>query len=87
MRGKRANEWGLYDMHGNVWEWCQDWFHDSYVGAPANGTAWEVPRGTLPVLRGGCIAVSASNCRSANRSYADPNFRSFAHGFRVVKVG
>lgn len=86
-RGKRANEWGLYDMHGNVWEWCQDWFHDSYAGAPGDGTAWEVPRGTLPVLRGGCIAVSASNCRSANRSYADPNFRSFAHGFRVVKAG
>jgi len=65
---RRENSWGLFDMSGNVWEWCQDWYHDNYYGAPINGSAWEHPKGKERVIRGGCFCVSASYCRSSNRS-------------------
>ncbi len=49
-----ANAFGLFDMHGNVWEWCEDWWHNNYQGAPADGSAWKSDGdGRTRVLRGG----------------------------------
>jgi formylglycine-generating enzyme required for sulfatase activity/uncharacterized caspase-like protein len=83
-----ANAFGLYDMHGNVWEWCMDYWHESYKGAPTDGSSWE--RGgdaSDRVLRGGSWSSNASYCRSANRDRLTPDYRFNAFGFRVVAVG
>jgi formylglycine-generating enzyme required for sulfatase activity len=82
---RRPNQWGLFDMQGNVWEWCQDWFHPGYDGAPSDGAPWQTPRGNESVIRGGAFAASASSCRAANRDSADPAIRSGAIGFRVAR--
>jgi formylglycine-generating enzyme required for sulfatase activity len=85
-----ANDFGLSDMHGNVWEWCLDDWHDSYEGAPNDGSAWldkNSPRSMLmpwKVMRGGSWSSNPYSCRSANRGYDSPaNYFSY-HGFRVV---
>jgi len=80
------NAWGLYDMHGNAWEWCQDKWHDDYKGAPADSSAWETGKSSYRVLRGGCWFSKAQFCRSANRSYYSPGARSDDIGFRLVFV-
>jgi len=72
VRQKRPNAWGLYDMHGNVWEWCEDWYHDSYTGASRDGSAWITPVGAYRVLRGGRFLSAPVRCRSAGRAYASP---------------
>lgn len=82
---KCPNVWGLYDISGNVWEWCQDWYHDSYKGAPTDGSAWESPRGSYRVLRGGSWYNFPNFCRSASRSYNSPDRRSYGMGFRLVR--
>jgi len=80
-----ANAFGLYDMHGNVWEWCQDVYHDSYANAPNDGSAW-VTGGEQGrrVLRGGSWIGFGDNCRSAFRSYNAQDVRGSGMGFRVV---
>jgi formylglycine-generating enzyme required for sulfatase activity len=81
---KKPNSWGLYDMHGNVWEWVQDSWHDSYNGAPADGSAWEGD-GTYRVIRGGSWSSNARDCRSALRDLIAPRIRFADLGFRLLK--
>ena len=80
---KKPNARGLYDMHGNVHEWCLDWYDldypDSAVMDPIGTNA-----GSKRVLRGGCWSNEANACRSAYRGYADPEFDSSRRGFRVA---
>ena len=76
---KGANNWGLYDMHGNVWEWCQDWYGDELPG----GRDPEVKSTTsIRVLRGGSWDCGASGCRSAIRSGYSPGLTGYYLGFR-----
>ncbi|MEW6208628.1 MAG: SUMF1/EgtB/PvdO family nonheme iron enzyme [Acidobacteriota bacterium] len=82
-----ANALGLYDMHGNVWEWCLDAWHDSYNNAPTDGSAWEKAGDPgKRVLRGGSWSTYGVNCRTAARDWFTPNNRYGNYGFRVVLV-
>ncbi len=84
-----ANAFGLFDMHGNVWEWCRDYWHASYEGAPIDGSAWrrDADQGTR-VLRGGSWFTKAGSCRAAARRFGGhPSVRSREIGFRVVMAG
>ena len=82
---KKANPWGLYDMHGSVWEWVQDSWHGNYDGAPADGSAWENGDGAGRVIRGGSWGNDAGCCRSARRGHGDPRIRVCILGFRILK--
>ena len=85
-----ANSFGLYDVHGNVWEWCEDHWHENYINAPDNGKPWleednsteieELPR----VIRGGSWDDTAYYCRSGVRLWALPNFKGKLIGFRIA---
>ena len=79
---KRPNPWGLYDVHGNVWEWCWDW-KGTYAAGPATDPAG-APRGVGRVLRGGSCWGGPGGCRSAFRGRNLPDFRDGNLGFRVV---
>jgi len=82
---KRANRSGLHDMHGNVWEWVQDCYVDSYSGAPSDGTAVVVPGCINRVLRGGSWRSEAEDARAAARYGHLARFRSDTNGFRVAR--
>ena len=83
--GKQPNAFGLYDMSGNAWEWVQDCYHDSYQGAPGDGSAWgSGAECAIRVLRGGSFGNNQNYARCASRSYADPDYRSNDYGFRIV---
>jgi formylglycine-generating enzyme required for sulfatase activity len=86
---KKPNAWGLYDMSGNVWEWCEDNWHDNYIGAPTDGSAWLINndnRSHLKCLRGGSWFSNPSYCRSASRYWFIPGIDDFYYGFRVACV-
>ncbi|NEP20091.1 MAG: formylglycine-generating enzyme family protein [Leptolyngbya sp. SIO4C1] len=80
-----ANAFGLYDMHGNVWEWCLDHWHENYEGAPADGSAWlEDGEADRRVLRGGSWDSIPVYCRSADRYWVARDLSYNYVGFRVV---
>lgn len=79
-----ANAYGLYDMHGNVWEWCQDKWHDNYQGSPNDGNAWESGDSSYRVLRGGSWVNYAEYTRSAARNNLTPVSRINRIGFRLA---
>jgi formylglycine-generating enzyme required for sulfatase activity len=89
VRQKHPNAWGLYDMLGNVWEWTEDHWHDSYKGAPADATPW-VDTGAdadaSRVIRGGSWSGIASYCRSAYRGLCHPGYRVGFLGFRPARA-
>ena len=82
---KEPNGFGLYDMHGNVWEWVEDDWHDSYESA----TRWQAwvddPRGAVRVVRGGSWGNDARGCRSAARIIFAPDDRRIVVGFRLAR--
>ncbi len=78
------NAFGLYDMHGNVWEWCQDIWHNNYFGAPSDGTPWISNRNPDRVIRGGSWHSDARSCRSGYRESHHPGGLNTL-GFRVVR--
>lgn len=80
------NAFGLYDMHGNVWEWCEDTWHDNYNGAPNDGSAWvdDENETQIRLLRGGSWVSYAQDCRCSLRNRDEPSTKSKSIGFRVV---
>ena len=86
VKGKRPNPWGLYDMLGNVWEWCQDGWNGSLAGIDESGRAREKTDGErYRVIRGGSWHGTARNVRSAYRSRLAPGYRAINLGFRCAR--
>ena len=84
---KRPNAFGLFDMHGNVWEWVQDCWHGNYNGAPTDSSAWTTGcSGSYRVLRGGSWIIFPAILRSAYRNGSTPDFRNNISGLRLART-
>lgn len=81
-----ANPWGLFQVHGNIWEWCEDRWHASYRGAPHDGSAWTASGSDRRVIRGGSWVLFAQLLRAANRLYNPATGRSHDLGFRLART-
>jgi formylglycine-generating enzyme required for sulfatase activity len=79
-----ANAFGLYDMHGNVWEWCADHWHENYEGAPSSGMVWLSNSTDRRVLRGGSWINHPMRCRAAYRLRGNPGYKNDSGGFRIA---
>ena len=84
---RKPNAWGLYDMHGNVCEWCQDWYHEDYYKRSLEHDPKGPAIGNYGVVRGGSWISVPSNCRSAYRRRTTPTNHPSNFGFRVVLRG
>ena len=84
---KLPNAFGLYDIHGNVWEWIQDCWHGNYSGAPTDASAWTTGcSDKTRVLRGGSWLIYSANLRSAYRGRGNPVNRYYDNGFRLART-
>jgi formylglycine-generating enzyme required for sulfatase activity len=81
-----ANQFGLYDMAGNVWQWLQDCYHPDYNGAPSDGSAWTSGHCSIRVVRGGSWDGNPLSLRSANRSWNSTDLQVYLLGFRVGRT-
>jgi len=80
---KKSNAWGFHDMHGNVWEWCLDWYGSYGYGAQTDPAG--PAEGTCRVLRGGSAPSSAALCRSTQRRFSPPGTSDEYYGLRVAR--
>jgi formylglycine-generating enzyme required for sulfatase activity len=83
---KKPNAWGLYDMHGNVWQWCADWYNAGYYKESPTDDPTGPATGSYRVFRGGSWAHPARRCRSAYRNDLPPGYRGLDLGLRVSRV-
>jgi formylglycine-generating enzyme required for sulfatase activity len=81
-----ANAFGLHDMHGNVWEWVEDCYHEKYNGAPTDGSAWIPGDCRWRVIRGGSWNNLPQDVRAAIRDNIAPDYRYNYLGFRVART-
>jgi formylglycine-generating enzyme len=81
----KPNPWGLYDMQGNIWHWVEDCWHDTYEGAPTDGSAWTSGDCDLRSSRGGSFGNAAWSARAGNRAPILNEYAGHSWGFRVVK--
>ncbi len=79
-----ANQWGLFEMHGNVWEWCNDWFDNHPKGGIIDPVG--PSEGSYKILRGGSAFSGAADCRSAARIKFHPDNNYYRHGFRIIGI-